>query len=135
VGRWIFDVAHNPAGARTVGATLAAAPVPRPLWALVTVLQDKDWRGILEALAPHVDGFVVTAAPTAPASRRWDPVEAAGVAEATGRAVVLEPAFDRAIARALAEAETVLATGSFHTVGDVMAQLGIDPLQLPAPHD
>jgi dihydrofolate synthase/folylpolyglutamate synthase len=135
VGRWIFDVAHNPAGARTVGATLAAAPVPRPLWALVTVLQDKDWRGILEALAPHVDGFVVTAAPTAPASRRWDPVEAAGVAEATGRAVVLEPAFDRAIARALAEAETVLATGSFHTVGDVMAHLGIDPLQLPAPHD
>jgi dihydrofolate synthase/folylpolyglutamate synthase len=131
VDPWIFDVAHNPDGARTIGETLQVAPVARPLWALVTVLQDKDWRGILEALAPHVDGFVVTAAPTAPASRRWDPIEAAAVAVATGRPVVLEPAFEAAIRRALAEGATVLATGSFHTVGDVMLHLGIDPL---APH-
>jgi len=128
-GRWIFDVAHNPDGARTIATTLQQAPVPRPLWALVTVLQDKDWRGILGALAPLVDGFVITAAPTAPASRRWDPVEAAQAARATGRPVLLEPDFDRAIECALQEAATVLATGSFHTVGDVMARLSIDPLQ------
>ena len=127
-GRWIFDVAHNPAGARTIAHTLSLAPVERPLWALVTVLQDKDWRGILESLAPVVDGFVISAAPTAPASRRWDPAEAAQVARATGRPVLLEPDFDRAIAGALAEGRTVLATGSFHTVGDVMERLGIDPL-------
>jgi dihydrofolate synthase / folylpolyglutamate synthase len=127
-GPWIFDVAHNPDGARTIAATLQQAPVARPLWALVTVLQDKDWRGILEALAPVVDGFVITAAPTAPASRRWDPNEAAQFARATGRPVLLEPDFDRAIAGALTNAATVLATGSFHTVGDVMARLAIDPL-------
>lgn len=126
--RWIFDVAHNPDGARTIAETLAHSPVSRPLWALVTVLQDKDWRGILRALAPVVDGFVITAAPTAPASRRWDPVEAALAAGETGRPVLLESDFDRAIARALAEAETVLATGSFHTVGDVMERLSINPL-------
>ncbi len=128
VGRWIFDVAHNPDGARTIGRTLAHADVPRPLWALVTVLQDKDWRGMLQALAPSVDGFVISAAPTAPASRRWNPEEAATVARATGKPVVLEPDFDRAIASALREGATVLATGSFHTVGDVMQRLPVDPL-------
>lgn len=126
--RWIFDVAHNPDGARTIADTLAHADVARPLWALVTVLQDKDWRGILRALAPRVDGFVITAAPTAPASRRWDPVEAALAARESGRPVLLEPDFDRAIQRALEAAQTVLATGSFHTVGDVMARLSINPL-------
>jgi len=128
VGRWIFDVAHNVDGARTVVETLALTPVPRPLWALVTVLQDKDWPDMLRALAPAVDGFVITAAPTAPASRRWDPTEAAAVARATGRPVRLEPDFDRAIGVALDVAETVLATGSFHTVGDVMQRLPVNPL-------
>lgn len=127
-GRWIFDVAHNLDGARTIVETLALAPAPRPLWALVTVLQDKEWREMLQTLAPVVDGFVITAAPTAPASRRWDPQEAAAAARATGRPVLLEPDFDRAIAAALATAETVLATGSFHTVGDVMQRLPVDPL-------
>ncbi len=128
VGRWIFDVAHNPAGARTIGQTLALMPVPRPLWALVTVLGDKDWAGILEALAPVVDGFVITDAPTAPRSRRWDPAVAAVTAAATGRPVHLEADFERAMQFALQEAATVLATGSFHTVGDVMERLPVDPL-------
>ena len=34
--------------------------------ALLTVLADKDWRGIMRALAPEVDAFVLTRAPTAP---------------------------------------------------------------------
>ncbi len=128
VGQWIFDVAHNPDGARTIGETLALTPVPRPLWALVTVLRDKDWRGILHALAPAVDGFVISDAPTAPVSRRWDSHEAADVARATGRPVHLEHDFEAAMALALREASTVLATGSFHTVGDVMERLPVDPL-------
>jgi dihydrofolate synthase/folylpolyglutamate synthase len=128
VGRWILDVAHNLDGARTIVETLALAPVPRPLWALVTVLQDKDWRDMLRALAPAVDGFVITSAPTAPASRAWDPRQAADEARATGRPVHLEPDFDAAIQVALREAETVLATGSFHTVGDVMQRLPVNPL-------
>ncbi len=128
VGPWIFDVAHNPDGACTIAETLALTPVPRPLWALVTVLRDKDWRGILRALAPAVDGFVISDSPTAPASRCWDAEEAAAVARATGRPVHLERDFERAMAFATREAATVLATGSFHTVGDVMERLPVDPL-------
>lgn len=128
VGPWIFDVAHNPDGAATIGQTLALTPVPRPLWALVTVLKDKDWRGILRALAPSVDGFVISDSATAPASRRWDAEEAAEEARATGVPVHLERDFDRAMRFAMTEAATVLVTGSFHTVGDVMERLPLDPL-------
>ena len=128
VERWLFDVAHNPEGAAVLAGTVAALAPERPVVALVTVLADKDWRGILAALAPVVDGFVLSTAPTAPAGRVWDPHAAAAVAAAHGWPAAVEPDFDRALARAAAEGATVVVTGSFHTVGDAMARLQVDPL-------
>jgi dihydrofolate synthase/folylpolyglutamate synthase len=127
-GRFIFDVAHNPDGASVLAATVKALGEPRPVAALLTVLTDKDWRGVMGALAPVVDVFVLTAAPTAPASRAWNAAEALAYAQARGWEAVLEPDFDRAIDTASAIAATVLVTGSFHTVGDAMARLQVDPL-------
>ena len=49
-------------------------------------------------------------------------------AQARGWEGVLEPDFDRAIEVASRLAATVLVTGSFHTVGDAMARLQVDPL-------
>jgi dihydrofolate synthase/folylpolyglutamate synthase len=96
--------------------------------ALVTVLADKDWRGMLRALAPAVDRFVLSTAPTAPPGRVWHPDEALAFARGEGWDAELEPDFDRALARAGAVGETVLVTGSFHTVGDAMLRLQVDPL-------
>jgi dihydrofolate synthase/folylpolyglutamate synthase len=79
-------------------------------------------------LAPVVDVFVLTSAPTAPASRAWNVAEALSYAKSRGWAAVLEPDFDRAIDTASSLAATVLVTGSFHTVGDAMARLQVDPL-------
>ncbi|HKN59489.1 MAG TPA: folylpolyglutamate synthase/dihydrofolate synthase family protein, partial [Gemmatimonadaceae bacterium] len=53
-GRFIFDVAHNPAGAWTVAKTITDLNLPRPRTAVVAVLSDKDWRGIIRELAPAV---------------------------------------------------------------------------------
>lgn len=127
-GRFIFDVAHNPDGASVLAATVKALGEPRPVAALLTVLTDKDWRGVMGALAPVVDVFVLTSAPTAPASRAWNAGEAHAYAQARGWEAILEPDFDRAIGTASAIAATVLVTGSFHTVGDAMARLQVDPL-------
>ena len=127
-GRFIFDVAHNPDGASVLAATVKALGEPRPVAALLTVLTDKDWRGVMGALAPVVDVFVLTSAPTAPASRAWSAHEALAYAQARGWEAVLEQDFDRAIDLASALASTVLVTGSFHTVGDAMARLQVDPL-------
>jgi dihydrofolate synthase/folylpolyglutamate synthase len=127
-GRYLFDVAHNPDGARHVAAALSALGAPRPVHALVTVLADKDWRGILDALGPAVDRVVLSVAPTAPAGRVWRPAEAAAYAEERGWTAEAVDDFDAALARAADAAGTVLVTGSFHTVGDAMARLDVDPL-------
>lgn len=127
-GRWIFDVAHNPDGARTVAATLARVAHETPVVALLCVLGDKDWRAMIDALAPVVDRFVLTDAPTAPPSRAWSLADAESYARERGYAAAAEHDFDRALARAGAEGATVLATGSFHTVGDAMTRLQVSPL-------
>jgi dihydrofolate synthase/folylpolyglutamate synthase len=96
--------------------------------ALVTVLADKDWRGLLAALAPAVDRLVLSTAPTAPPGRVWRPTEAAAFAASRGWAAEVVDDFDAALARAGEGAGTVLVTGSFHTVGDAMARLQVSPL-------
>lgn len=127
-GRYIFDVAHNPDGVAVLVQTLNAVRPPAPVVAVLSVLSDKDWRGIMEQLAPVVSRFVLTAAPTAPASRAWDPQVAHAFASSRGWAAELVPDFDEALARGAALGATVLVTGSFHTVGDAMARLQASPL-------
>jgi dihydrofolate synthase/folylpolyglutamate synthase len=126
-GNFIFDVAHNPDGARTVAESIVALNPPAPRTALVSVLADKDWNGIIRALAPVVDRFVFTNAPSAPAERRWDPSQAQIFAKSEGWESDLEPEFDRALDTARKSGETVLVTGSFHTVGEAMSRLQVSP--------
>jgi dihydrofolate synthase/folylpolyglutamate synthase len=122
-GKWIFDVAHNADGARTVAASLRAVAHDSPVAVLLCVLGDKDWRAMMDALAPVTDLFVLTNAPTAPGSRAWSLDAATEHAGARSYAAAAEPDFDRALARAESEGATVVVTGSFHTVGDAMARL------------
>ena len=128
VGPYIFDVAHNPDGAAVFAATVEAVRPAAPRAAVLCVLADKDWRGLMTALSRVVDAFVVTDAPTAPASRAWDRESAASFARERGWRAISEPNFDRALERATEVASTVLVTGSFHTVGDAMARLNVDPV-------
>ena len=127
-GKWLFDVAHNPDGMRALVAALAAEELPRPIHALVSILGDKEWAPMLVELDRGIDRGVLTIAPTA-ASRGWttdwlqqwlqDPERPRAHAEWH-----LRPEFTRALAEVQAGAGTVLVTGSFHTVGDVMQVLG-----------
>jgi dihydrofolate synthase/folylpolyglutamate synthase len=126
-GKFIFDVAHNPDGARTISETIRAAKPPRPVAAMVAVLADKDWRGIVRELAPVIDRFLFTNAPSAPAERSWDPAEAFSFALEAGMVAELEPDMDAAILRGLKDSGTLLITGSFHTVGDAMSRLQVSP--------
>jgi dihydrofolate synthase / folylpolyglutamate synthase len=129
-GRWLFDVAHNPDGMRSLVAALSATGPTRPLHALVSILGDKEWPEMLVQLDQAIDVGVLTIAPTA-AARGWD-IEWLGrwladpsrpPAHATWRLI---PDFREAIAVVQEGAGTMLVTGSFHTVGDVMQELKID---------
>jgi len=127
-GRWLFDVAHNPDGALALVDAIRAADLPRPLWAVVAVLRDKDWRGMLDILGPAVDGLVLTRAPSAPVERAWD-LDEARRARGEGPRVEAVPELRDALRVAGERAATALVTGSFHTVGDAMTVLGVDPVR------
>jgi dihydrofolate synthase / folylpolyglutamate synthase len=129
-GRWLFDVAHNPDGMRSLVTALAAIRPTRPIHALVSILGDKDWPEMLVQLDQAIDRGVLTIAPTA-AARGWDidwlgrwlrdPSRPPPHASWT-----LVPDFAEAIEKVQEGAGTMLVTGSFHTVGDVMQFLGMD---------
>ncbi len=128
-GRWLFDVAHNPDGMASLVAALRAEPVPGPVHALVSILGDKPWPEMLVALDAVIDRGVLTVAPTA-LDRGWNTGWLQEWLERTDRPAPrahwsLVPDFRRAIAMAREGAGTVLVTGSFHTVGDVLADLGL----------
>ncbi len=125
---WLFDVAHNADGAETVVTNLLAVGMPHPITAVVCVLRDKDWRGILRAVSRAAERIVVTMAPTAPVNRTWDLHEVDEWAQGEGLPIVRIDDFSGALAQARAEAATVLVTGSFHTVGDAMERLQVHPL-------
>ncbi|HEU4648305.1 MAG TPA: folylpolyglutamate synthase/dihydrofolate synthase family protein [Gemmatimonadales bacterium] len=131
-GKWIFDVAHNPDGMRALVRAVQELDLPRPLHALVSILGDKEWAEMLVLLDQVIDQGVLTLAPTA-ASRGWD-MEWLGrwlkdpsrpPAHASWRVV---PGFGAALEAVQEGAGSVLVTGSFHTVGDVMGELGLGML-------
>jgi dihydrofolate synthase/folylpolyglutamate synthase len=128
-GKWVFDVAHNPDGMRALVTALSESRFPRPIHALVSILGDKEWAPMLVELDRGIDRGVLTVAPTA-AGRGWttewltkwldDPTRPPAHADWH-----LEPAFRKALAQVQEGAGTILVTGSFHTVGDVMVELGL----------
>jgi dihydrofolate synthase / folylpolyglutamate synthase len=125
---WLFDIAHNPAGASALAVALGSERLPRPIVAVVGILGDKDWRGMLEPLLPACDGAILTTPPSMPEDRRWAPAEVAAALLPRFPARVI-PDLEAALLRAetLAPHGTVLVTGSVHTVGDAFAVLGINP--------
>jgi dihydrofolate synthase/folylpolyglutamate synthase len=120
----VLDGAHNPQAAGVLAEAIREAfpeGERRPV-AVLGVLQDKDARGIVEALAPAVSGFVVTA----PISNRALAPEslAAIVRDATGE----EPRVVATVAGALdaalgSEPRAIVVTGSLVTVGEALSIL------------
>ena len=117
-GRWILDVAHNPAGVEALVATLEAEAPARPLHAVFAALADKDRPRMVRLLSRVVDRIWVSVPPSAPPDRGVPPA-----ALETGPGLVSEPEFHRALDEAQRDAGTVLVTGSFHTVGAAMVRL------------
>ncbi len=129
VGKHIFDVAHNRAGSDVLAATLSQLQPDRPVVAVFCALADKEWGSMIAALAPVVDQFLFTNAPTAPLRNRAGDLRAVEMfAAERGLAGRTIESFDAALARADRTGATVLISGSFHTVGDAMSRLQLSPL-------
>lgn len=129
-GKWLYDVAHNMDGMRALTAALASLAPPGPVHGLVSILGDKEWPAMLVKLDRALDVGILTVAPSAD-TRRWDLAwlerwladHERPAARARWRLI---PDFREALQVVEQGAGTVLVTGSFHTVGDVMAAQGIE---------
>lgn len=134
---WIFDLAHNAAGVTSLVDALADFRLDRPMVAVIGVLGDKDWDHMLPPLFEVVDEAILVEPPSSPEHRRWDPDAVLAHVRPAIPAQVVRP-FEAGLAEAGARAAggTVVCTGSAHTVGDAMLELGIppfpDPTALPA---
>ena len=124
VGNMILDVAHNADGIRSVVNTLESVEHEQNVIAVLGVLADKDWRGMMKELSRVASRIILVSAPSAPANRAWNPQEAALFASDSGVEAIYQPDFDRAILEAASFEGTVVVTGSFHTVGDALLTLG-----------
>lgn len=136
---WMLDVAHNLAGVNALVNALGVLALPRPLTAVVGVLGDKDWAGMMVPLYAAADRVLLTEPPTAPADRRWDPAQVLR-AVSSAKAMVVADFYDAladAQRTALTNRGSVVVTGSFHTVGDALSALRRCPygsdVTLPTP--
>jgi dihydrofolate synthase/folylpolyglutamate synthase len=119
----IFDGAHNPAGARALAASLAELVGARTLVGVVSILDDKDAAGMLQALLPCCASLVVTSNRNPRALPPATLHSLAGQVAPGGPPAEVEPDPRRALARAreLAGSEgAVLATGSIYLIADLV---------------
>lgn len=124
----ILDAAHNPSGAATLARALQRDFGSPQTTAVISILADKDARGVLEALAPAVNHFVVTASSS---PRAFTTDELAALATdlfGASRVTVIDNA-----QAALAHAKTiagatgaVVVSGSITLVGDILAEIQRD---------
>jgi dihydrofolate synthase/folylpolyglutamate synthase len=120
----VLDVAHNPAGAWALRATLAAVYGERPVTMVFGVLRDKAVAEMTEILFPIAERVIATHAnnprSATPAEIRQASARVAGeIGEAESVRAALEQAEQTAGTNGL-----VVATGSIYIVGEAMRALG-----------
>ena len=121
---WLLDVAHNPAAADVLAATLAGDGHQGRTVAVVAMLDDKDVEATVGALDEHVDLWIAT---TAESGRAIEAGELARrIANATTRPCLVAASVDEAMRSARREAagnDRILVTGSFYLVGPILERL------------
>ena len=121
---YVFDVAHNPAGAWALRSTLSAGYPDRPLTFVFGAMRDKAIGEMAEILFPLADRVIATRADN---PRSASPEE---IREAASRtSTQIEEAADVAAAIELARTSArpdavVVITGSIYIVGEAMRLLG-----------
>ncbi|HZN27603.1 MAG TPA: bifunctional tetrahydrofolate synthase/dihydrofolate synthase [Burkholderiales bacterium] len=119
----VLDVAHNPAAAAALSQNLARMPCAGRTYAVFAMLGDKDIRGVVEALKPHIDEWFVSgieAARGTSATSISEELARAGVREGVSTYGNVAAAYTQACDMA-AQNDRIVVFGSFHTVAAVMA--------------
>lgn len=118
----IVDAAHNPHGAMALASAIVDVLPFENVWLVLGVLEDKDARGIIEALDPVVAGFVCTQSGSDRAVESSELAALVAGLVAPGK-VHAEPTLASAIETAktlCGPADAIMVTGSITLVGDTI---------------
>ena len=124
---FVFDVAHNPAGAWALRSTSSSVYEERQLVFVFGAMRDKAIREIAGILFPLAERVIATRADN---PRSATPEEIAEAAARTGAEIELTADVPSAIRRACALSRgdgVVVVTGSIYVVGEAMQALGVPP--------
>jgi dihydrofolate synthase/folylpolyglutamate synthase len=119
----ILDVAHNPHAARSLAENLAGLPPCPHTWAVFAMLKDKDMAGVVSALDPHIDTWLVAgiATPRGATPEKLEQVlEQCRVRGGIKVCKSISDALSLAY-KAAGENDRIAAFGSFYTVAEAMA--------------
>jgi dihydrofolate synthase/folylpolyglutamate synthase len=122
---YVFDVAHNPAGAWALRSTLSAGYAERPLIFIFGAMRDKAIGEMAEILFPLAERVIATQAAN---PRSASPQEIREAASRTSSQIEEAADVEAAIARARSWARpdtVVVVTGSIYIVGEAMRLLGV----------
>ena len=118
----IVDAAHNPHGARALAAAIRDVLPFEKMWCVIGVLDDKDARGIVEALDPVVAGFICTQSGSDRAMQANDLSDIVAALVGADR-VSAEPTLSAAVDTAKSmcgPSDAIMVTGSITLVGDTI---------------
>jgi dihydrofolate synthase/folylpolyglutamate synthase len=122
---YVFDVAHNPAGAWALRSTLSACYEDRPLTFVFGAMRDKAISEMAEILFPLAERVIATRSDN-PRSANPDEIREAAARIATDIEDAADVPAALGRARSLAGSESVVViTGSIYIVGEAMRALGV----------
>jgi dihydrofolate synthase/folylpolyglutamate synthase len=123
----ILDVAHNPHAARSLAQNLAGLPASPHTYAVFSMLADKDIAGVVVALDPQVDTWLVAGvdSPRSVSAEQLDHVLEQCRVRGEIKICKNIPDALRYAYNAAGENDRILAFGSFYTVAEVMAAKGL----------
>ena len=123
----ILDVAHNPHAARSLAQNLAGLPPCPHTWAVFAMLKDKDMAGVIAALDPHIDTWLVAGidAPRGATSAELEQVLQQSMVRGEIKPCTSIADALRFACEAAGENDRIIAFGSFYTVAEAMAARGL----------
>ena len=123
----ILDVAHNPHAARSLAQNLAGLPPCPHTWAVFAMLKDKDMAGVVAALDPHIDTWLVAGIDMPRGATSAELEQVLQQSMVRGEIKPCKNIADalRFACEAAGENDRIIAFGSFYTVAEAMAARGL----------
>jgi len=124
----VFDVGHNPQAVSRFCTAFAGRFGRERVCCVIGIMKDKDIAGIMPYFA-RIGARVIATAPAINRAASPETLLAALPADYAGSAIGIAD-LPKAVETAFAgDEEIVCIAGSFHTVGEAMVTLGIEPYQ------